>query len=321
VHMDKEGLNFSCSKCHVASDHKWAGSRYNMMATDKDGTGKPGERRDSASCESCHGLEPHSKSKVVGLKLNHHVERVACETCHIPEFAKGGVATKTSWDWSKVDKTGELGKGAEDYVQGDGEHRHGYLKHKGVFKYGENVKPYYAWFNGVIEYTNTDQKIDPTKVVEVNKIRGSVNDSDSRIWPFKRMEGRQAYDKVNNNLVYNNVWGPTTDTALWTNFDWKKAITAAMDKAGKPFSGEYGFVDTYMYWPTNHMVAPKEKALKCQECHAKEGRLKDLEIPYMPGTGKTSRLDMISILAVLATLVGVLGHAIIRKVTTMARKR
>lgn len=321
VHMDKDGLNFSCSKCHVASDHNWAGSHYSLKATDKEGTGKPGERRESASCESCHGTEPHPKNTVAGLKINHHAERVACETCHIPEFAKGGVATKTYWDWSKVDKSGEMGKGIEDYVQGDGKHRHGYMKHKGIFKYGEDVKPHYAWFDGQVEYTNTDRKIDPTKVVEVNMIHGSEDDPDSRIWPFKRMEGRQAYDKVNKNLVYTNVWGPTTDTALWTNFDWQKSITAAMAKANKPYSGEYGFVDTYMYWPTNHMVAPKEDTLKCQECHSDEGRLKDVEIPYMPGAGKTKSLDMIAILAVLLTLAGVFGHALIRKVATKARNK
>lgn len=321
VHMDKDGLNFSCSKCHVTEDHKWAGSHYNLRATDKEGTGKPGERRNSASCESCHGLEPHPKDKVVGLKLNHHVERIACETCHIPEFAKGGIATKTYWDWSKVDKTGKTGEGIEDYVQGDGKHRHGYMKHKGIFKYGENIKPHYAWFNGEIEYSNTERKIDPSKVVEVNIINGSHDDPDSRIWPFKRMEGRQAYDKIGNNLVYTNVWGPKTDTALWTNFDWQKSITAAMTKAGKPYSGEFGFVDTYMYWPTTHMVASKEKTLECEECHSKEGRLQDLEIPYMPGTGKTKSLDLLLILAVLATLAGVFGHAVIRTVTGLARKK
>ncbi len=312
IHMNSEGLDFSCSTCHVASEHKWAGSHYNLMATDKAGTGKPGERRDSASCESCHGLEPHPKDSITGLKLNHHVERVACETCHIPEFAKGGVATKTFWDWSQVDKTGLKGEGIEDYVQGDGKHRHGYLKHKGVFKYGEDVQPFYAWFNGQIEYSNADHKIDPSKVVEVNKIHGSEQDPESRIWPFKRMEGRQAYDKVNNNLVYTHVWGPKTDSALWTNFDWQKSITAAMQKAGKPYSGEFGFVDTYMYWPTTHMVAAKDKAVECQECHADEGRLKDVQISYMPATGKTERIDLLSMLAIAATLAGVFGHALIR---------
>jgi octaheme c-type cytochrome (tetrathionate reductase family) len=141
IHMDKDGLNFTCSECHVASGHDWAGSHYSLMATDKEGTGMPGERRDSASCESCHGLEPHAKTSISGLNLNQHVERIACETCHIPAFAKGGVATKTRWDWSAVDKSGEMGRGIEDYLQGNGEHRHGYLRHKGIFEYGENVTP------------------------------------------------------------------------------------------------------------------------------------------------------------------------------------
>jgi octaheme c-type cytochrome (tetrathionate reductase family) len=320
IHMNKDGLDFSCSTCHVAADHKWAGSHYSMMATDPEGTGKPGERRNSASCESCHGLEPHPKTSINGLKLNHHVESVACETCHIPEFAKGGVATKTFWDWSQVDKTGKKGEGIEDYVQGDGKHRHGYLKHKGVFKYGENVQPHYAWFNGQIEYSNADRKIDPNKVVEVNMIHGSEDDPDSRIWPFKRMQGRQAYDKVNNNLVYTNVWGPTTETALWTNFDWQKSITAAMEKASKPYSGEFGFVDTYMYWPTTHMVAAKDKAVACQECHAKEGRLKDVDITYMPASGKTQLIDLLSLLAIAATVLGIFGHALIRVFSTIRRK-
>lgn len=320
VHMNKDGLDFACTRCHVGSGHQWAGSHYNLMAKDEEGTGKPGERREAASCESCHGLEPHSKTSVVGLKLNHHVDRVACESCHIPEFAKGGVATKTYWDWSAVDGSGEKGKGIEDYVQGNGTHRHGYLKHKGIFEYGENVKPYYAWFNGDIEYTNTERKIDPSQVVEVNSINGSQDDPDSRIWPFKRMTGRQAYDKVNNNLVLTQVWGPTTDTALWTNFDWQKAITTAMARADKPYSGEYGFVDTYMYWPIAHMVAPKEDALACEECHAEGGRLAEVKIPYMPAAGKTDRFDLLALLAVLATLAGVLGHALIRGVAALRRK-
>ena len=28
-----------------------------------------------------------------------------------------------------------------------------------------------------------------------------------------------------------------------------------------------------MYWPTTHMVQPKENALQCNDCHSPEGRL------------------------------------------------
>ena len=36
---------------------------------------------------------------------------------------------------------------------------------------------------------------------------------------------------------------------------------------------DYGFAETTMYWPQTHMVAPKERALQCQSCHAEGGRM------------------------------------------------
>jgi len=60
VHMSPEGEDFACSTCHVSDRHQWSGSRYMMQATDPHGTGKPGEARRAATCESCHGPAPHS---------------------------------------------------------------------------------------------------------------------------------------------------------------------------------------------------------------------------------------------------------------------
>ncbi len=45
-----------------------------------------------------------------GDKLNDHTDKVACQTCHIPSFARGGVATKMSWDWSTAGKLTPEGK-------------------------------------------------------------------------------------------------------------------------------------------------------------------------------------------------------------------
>ena len=139
----------------------------------------------------------------------------------------------------------------------------------------------------------------------VNQIGGSAHDGKSRIWPFKRMEGRQAYDTVLERLVFTHVWGPTTDTAFWKNFDWGKAISAGMAAAGKEYSGEFAFTDTYMYWPTTHMVAPAEEALKCQACHAEDGRLATISGVFMPGTGNNALVGLLGKLAFLAALLGV----------------
>ena len=313
VHMDAKGLNFSCTKCHETEQHQIAGSHYEMLAKDTIGTGKPGERRHAASCESCHGIAPHKDEGLTGIKLNDHVAKVACQTCHIPTFARGGVATKVFWDWRTAGKTrnGE-GYSEENYVQSNGEHRHTYRSIKGNFTWGENLKPYYAWFNGEMDYTTIDTKFDPAKApIEVNKLGGTPAAPDSRIWPFKRMHTIQPYDKGNNTLVYMHLWGDDKD-AFWGNYDFGRAIKVGMEKYNLPYSGEYGFIDTYSYWPITHMVAPKRNALRCAECHSKDGRLQGITGVYLPGRDSGNLLDKLGLILLALTIVGVLGHAILR---------
>lgn len=322
VHMDEAGANFACTQCHITNKHVWTGSRYDVIAKDKGGTGKPGLRRDVATCESCHSATPHPNSNLSNIKLNDHVDRVACQTCHIPTIARGGVATKIDWDWRTAGKT-KNGEGYKEknYTQGNGEHRATYKSIKGDFTYGENLVPHYGWFDGQMIYTTIDTVFDPSSgPVDINLYSGSAADSNSRIWPFKQMHTVQPYDKGNNTLVYMHLWGEDED-AYWGNYDFGNAIKAGMEKHNLPYSGDYGFVETFSYWPITHMVAPKEGALSCDECHAKDSRLKDLEGFYLPGRDSSRWLDIIGLLAVAGTVFGVLGHGLIRLVFNKARKQ
>lgn len=321
VHMDAAGLDFRCTSCHVSNKHQWAGSRYHVIAKDTGGTGKPGMRRDVATCESCHGDQPHPNNSVARIKLNEHVDKVACQTCHIPTIARGGVATKVDWDWRTAGKTKD-GEGYKEknYTQGNGEHRATYKSIKGSFKYGENLVPYYAWFDGQMQYTTIDTHFDPAGgPVAVNGFKGAADDPKSRIWPFKRMHTVQPYDKGNNTLVYMHLWGDDNDS-FWGNYDFGRAIEVGMDKNGIPYSGEYGFVETNSFWPITHMVAPKEDALDCAECHAEQGRLADLKGFYLPARDHNPWLDGIGLLAVLGTLGGVAGHGLVRLLSNRRRK-
>ncbi len=56
-------------------------------------------------------------------------------------------------------------------------------------------------------------------------------------------------------------------------FDWPTALTIGAEANGIPFSGEYGFAPTDMYWVQSHMVVPAENALSCTSCHGENGRL------------------------------------------------
>jgi hypothetical protein len=196
-----------------------------------------------------------------------------------------------------------------------------YLSTKGTFRYAENVVPAYRWFDGVTRYTLREDQIDTSQApIDLNQIEGSHDNPDSRIWPFKIMEGKQPYDKVHKHLLVNHVYSADDDTALWTNFDWEKSLQAGTEYAGQAYSGEFDFVETRMHWPIAHMVAPAEDALHCASCHARDGRLAELTDFYMPGRDHSVWLDRAGWSIALLTLLGSLAHGTGRFVASRRRK-
>jgi len=314
VHLGVDGLNFTCSECHTTDGHDVKGSRYNITAKDTHGIDVPGRDDQSrATCESCHGVTPHPTT--INNKINDHTDKVACVTCHIPTYARGGVDTKMWWDWStagKKDADGKLIKKKNDKGQVT------YLSKKGSFEWGQNLVPEYDWLSGNVKYKQLDEKIDPSQVVALNTFSGSYDDPDARIWPFKIMRGKQPYDKGNNTLALLHLFGKDKK-AYWKSYNWNAAIKSAMDEAEANYSGEYGFIETTLHWPLAHMVAPKEQSLSCDACHSKDGRLANLTDFYLPGRDKNKWLDIIGWLVVLGTLGGVSLHGFVR--ILFSRKR
>lgn len=322
VHMSTDGANMACTDCHVSESHAISGSRYATIVTDPHAAERaPGAAAAVAACDTCHTDSPHPAT-VIGLKLNDHTDRVACQSCHIPEFARGGIATKTLWDWSTAGQMNAEGKPYSEpgYTQANGTVLPGYASTKGSFTWAENVVPYYAWFDGNVTYTLPEQQFDPTQQLEINQLQGGPDDPLARIFPFKRMQGRQAYDTVSNRLAYNYAYGPGTDTAFWSKFDWDLSLQAGMDYVGADYSGSYGFIDTWMYWPTTHMVAPARDAVDCAECHAPEGRMANIAGIYLPGSELVTG-GRFGLLIFMVSALGVLAHGLIRAFGAIRRKR
>lgn len=266
VHMAVNGLNFECTECHRTTAHKISGTRYAKNYTD------------NQICESCHTAKPHVGSSAV---LNEHTTRVACQTCHIPSFARGTKATKMEWDWSTAGQKDANGK---NYVIKNQYGEAIYDTQKGNFVWERDVVPEYAWYNGGIKYASLDDTVQAGQVMSMNKLKGSIGEADARIFPVKRFTGKQPYDATANKLAMPHLFptSPTDTNAYWKVFDWAKALTAGMEYVGRSFSGNVGWVETEMFWVQNHMVAPKEQALTCTSCHVPDGRLNFESLGYPP---------------------------------------
>lgn len=302
VHMTTEGENMTCVDCHITENHQISGKLYALSS----------ENKNRVTCVQCHTDKPHKKEI-----LDEHNCRVACQTCHIPYYAKAN-ATKMIWDWSTAGILDESGHATH---ANDAYGNHKYLSIKGTFIWDDDVIPEYYWFNGIADHQLISDTITSIPV-QMNTLDGSYLDkgecqksvSPSKIWPVKVHRGKQIYDPVNNTLIQPKLWDQEVGVgAYWKDFDWGIAAEKGMEYIGQDYSGEYDFVETEMYWPLNHQVAPKEHSLSCIDCHSRKGsRLASLEDFYLPGRDYKAGVEIAGILLVVLSLTGVLFHIICR---------
>ena len=328
VHMATDGVNFACTQCHTTREHKVAGRCFEVPAYEDREFVLRGIETNLLACEACHGTAPHDGHP----KLNDHADKVSCQACHIPTLARAK-ATKMWWDWSAAGKMNAEGKPYSERNDPTGELS--YDTKKGSFIWAKNAIPEYIWFNGRLKHTFMGDKIDyqtphgevcaqahgkfdkmdVTKpAVLINRTQTGYGDPTARIWPTKIHRGIQPYDPVNKTFVIPKLFpsGPEKAEAYWKAYDWGRAITAGMEYAGLPYSGEYDWIQTEMIWPLKHTVAPKEDALSCVECHSPDGRLATLTGFYMPGRDRNDMVDMVGLILIGGTAVGSLTHGGLR---------
>jgi len=245
------GLGFGCSDCHESEAH-------NISA-------KSESSESPVACENCHDSNPHKKEN-----LNNHSSAVACQTCHIPTYARTEPAI-TFWDWSKA--------GEDRDSLNDEFGQQTYFKNLGELVWSNNIKPEYYWSNGSSEYYELGEKIEKSKSIDINKPTGKISDAKSKISPFKVVKSKQPYDPVNKNLIIPRIYG---ENGYSNNFNWVAASAKGMQHIKQEFSGTVDFIETKMYWPINHLVMSSDNALKCTSCHGKggEGLLNWKELGY-----------------------------------------
>jgi len=226
VHMG--GRDFTCQECHTTTQHRIAGS--STTAAVSEGV---------VSCTDCHDKKPHNASAPLLSQLNDHCDAIACQTCHIPRFAKA-VPTVTLWDWSRGE--GAAGQGTE-------------------------FVPAYAWYNGTHQRHLTGDPANLQGITYLNPPNGSIDDPTAKITPYKLMNGIQPADADYGYLIVPQLFGE----GYFKDFDWKAAAEKGMQAAGLRFSGNITFVRTVMHWRLNHEVVPGKSALSCLDCHHPDG--------------------------------------------------
>lgn len=196
VHMSPDGNDFTCQTCHITEDHQVSGSRYEMTVG---GTAKSTLK----TCASCHTEAPHAEEA-----LNEHLDRVACQTCHIPEVARE-FQTKTWWDWSTAGEKNEDGKPFQIKDEATGWVT--YDSKKGDFVWEMNVVPTYAWYNGDSTWITLDDTVVEGEVSMINELHGDIHDPTALIYPMKEFAGIQPYDAGTDKLAIPHLFPNASD--------------------------------------------------------------------------------------------------------------
>ena len=245
VHMDADGLNFACQRCHEESGHGIEGMPLHST------------HEGSLDCTDCHGdKDVHA----IDL-IDNHMARLSCQACHIPAIARS-MPTKMEWYWD------EAGQDV-DPIPVDQYGMPLYNKLKGRFVWGMNVRPELKWFNGKWKRmaigTNDQYTSLPVNLAEP---MGDISDPKAKLYPFKKMVGRQPADKNNQTMLVPHLFGTGPGpNPFWGKFDWAKALEEGAAYAGQNYTGEFEFVDTVMYLRVSHEVAKKDDVLQCMDCH------------------------------------------------------
>jgi len=229
VHM---AAGIQCVGCHTTTNHKIAGGA-DLKAQDLPDV--------KVECSGCHTATPHKGESAA--VLNNHIDRIACQVCHIPLIARDPtLPTVTDRDWMKSVLNPKTGLYGPTNVMAN------------------NVMPEYLWWN---RHMTTP----PMPV-------GSIDDPAAKIMAWKRTNYNQIADKATNTPVFikAGVYNVTGDPLA-------AAKKGAAD-AGQQFSGEITGVPETMVFSLNHQVAPKEQALQCADCHSSTGRLNFVALGY-----------------------------------------
>ncbi len=301
-----------CIECHTTEGHYIAKGTHTTTQLANDLVGV------EVSCEKCHGSEPHSANEDLADFYNMHTEKIACQTCHIPNLQPDNATIR---DFA----TPEFEEHPGIYVYTD--HEKLVDGHDGGIMYrwwngdgsflgnaigdnpnGENLyrfyKPEHVW----PEFADFDYEGWYEKVM-----RPIAKQKPSKLYAMKRFNGRQHID-LENITPFGGMYVPYNLPTYYTTGDPKEAGKKELHKSMMGMM--YGFMfktylmDTFMSfmdadgWHDSHFAElqqgqhmearyipqdasmeishaiRRDGALSCDQCHSPDGVLDWAELGY-----------------------------------------
>jgi hypothetical protein len=189
--------------------------------------------------------------------VNKHVNRVACQTCHIPVYAKDASdsaateATETHRDWTRPEWNAALNR------------------YEPTVTKSNNLMPVYRFFNGTSwGYSKGDVTTfdSTTQAYQVSRPGGSIADTatTTKLYPFKYKTGHQP---MTQGLGGGDKLIMLSTKDYFAGGDYDAAVQAGLVNMGLDRYTPYATVTTDEYQMLNHQVAPQANALPCTSCH------------------------------------------------------
>ena len=324
-HMATTGSNMTCSNCHNVDDtptindadrpttHRVRGRGLDLRANDH-------ATRFTCDSAGCHNAATvHNSVSNSGLvsreRLTRHTNKVACQTCHIPRYAKG-VATEVARDWQEPHVTQTACNGRGGWLPNE-------IKSSTATP-PVPLTPSYQWFDGTSQVyylteplTNTPRKTLPeTMVAALNMpagtqayVMGRPNPNPenaatrvsgaslaaAKIYPMKEHWGKLARNvSVNNPEVPVNSLIPQSTFEFFRTGSFCRSVAEGLGQdpdavclAGQDQEPPDGteVVAVHTYQTLNHGVEPQANSLgansTCGTCHSVNGM-----------TGGPARMDL-----------------------------
>lgn len=251
THMNSEQGNLNCQDCHTFENHLVIGKGSDLRPTDDP------DRGSEVACTTCHShndIEREHPNEVLT-----HFDRVACQTCHIPTYAK--VPTELHRDWlTHHDGTDATTCTTENPCPG---HPH--------TEKGSDLIPEYKWWNRLSDnYLLQDdaaRTYDAAKdTYPTSRPLGDV--TDGKLYPFKYKTAYQPMTVADSRLI-----AMDTFEYLKKSGNVLTSVENGLENMGYPRDTAYNWITTDTYQLINHGVVDAVAVLACNDCHGNTGRM------------------------------------------------